>query len=52
MRNGFNIFKKKVQEVKRLEHIAQKVNWFEDVRGRKTTDLCFDAWKEYIKTYK
>jgi hypothetical protein len=29
-----------------------KVNWFGAVRGRKLTDICFDAWKSYLKQMK
>ena len=52
MRNAFNKYKKKVQEVKRVEYIAQKVNWFDNVRARKSIDICYDAWKEFIKGYR
>lgn len=28
------------------------MNWFGSVRDRKTFDICFDAWKEYVKMQK
>jgi len=49
LRNAFNKYRQQAQEVKRAEYVAHKVNWFEMVRGRKSIDICFDAWKEYIK---
>lgn len=44
-------YKKKVQEQKRLEYIAKKVNWFGDVRDNKLLENCLDAWKAHIKRY-
>lgn len=45
MRNGFNKFKKKVKEVKRLQYIKDKVAWFDSVRSNKSLDVVLDAWK-------
>jgi hypothetical protein len=44
-------YKKKVQEMKRLDYIRSKVDWFGDVRDKKTLENCMDCWKAYIKRY-
>ena len=44
-------YKKKVQEMKRLDYIRSKVNWFGDVRDKKVLEICIDCWKAYIKRY-
>jgi hypothetical protein len=33
LRNAFNKYKNKVVEIKRLEYIRNKVDWFGDIRG-------------------
>ncbi len=52
LRNAFNKYKNQVKEAKRLEYIANKVDWFGSVRDQKTIDICWDTWKAYIKTQK
>lgn len=38
--------------MKRLDYVRSKVNWFGDVRDKKTLENCMDCWKSYIKRYK
>lgn len=51
LRNGFMRYKKKVQEMKRLDYIKNKVDWFGSVRDRKTLEECIDAWKAHIQRW-
>jgi len=44
-------YKKKVQEMKRLDYIKSKVDWFGDVRDNKVLENCMDCWKAYIRRY-
>ena len=52
LRNAFNSYKKKVQEIRRFEHIASKVHWFGGVRSHMVQEDCFHAWREFIKRQK
>lgn len=51
LRNAFNKYRKQVQQEKRLAYIKNKVDWFGNVRDRKTLENCIDAWKAYISRY-
>jgi hypothetical protein len=45
LRSAFARYKKKVQEMKRLDYIKTKVDWFGSVRDHKVLENCLDAWK-------
>lgn len=51
LRNAFNKYKKKAAEVKRLEYISSKKEWFEQIRNKKTLTNSIDAWKSYVARY-
>lgn len=51
LRNAFAKYRQKVKEMKRLDYIRDKVNWFADVRDNKLLENCIDAWKSYIQRY-
>ncbi len=51
VKSAFLRYKKKVQEMKRLDYVKNKVNWFGDVRDKKVLEDCMDCWKTYIKRY-
>jgi len=36
LRNGFNKYREKVKELRRLEYIAKKVDWFDGIRQSKS----------------
>ncbi len=38
LRNAFARYKKNVQELKRLDYIRNKVNWFGDTRNRRSLE--------------
>jgi citrate lyase beta subunit len=48
LRNAFNKYRAKVQELKRIDYIRNKVDWFGDVRDKKLLENCIDAWKNFI----
>lgn len=52
LKNGFSKYKKKVQEVKRLEYVRGKVDWFGDVRDKKTLSNSFQSWRDNIRRFK
>ena len=49
LRNGFIRYKKKVQEIRRLEYVRNKINWFGDVRDKKSLEQILQAWKNQVK---
>ncbi|CDW85127.1 UNKNOWN [Stylonychia lemnae] len=49
LRNGFNRYKEKVKELRRLEYIAKKVDWFEGIRSNKSLQECMNDWKVFVK---
>ena len=51
LRNAFTQYRKQVQQEKRLAYVKSKVDWFGNVRDRKTLENCVDAWKAYIARY-
>ncbi len=48
IKNAFNKYKLKVKEMKRLDYVRSKVNWFGDVRDKQVLENCMDCWKAYI----
>lgn len=52
LRNNFNKYLRKVREVKRLEHIQNRVAWFNQTRSAATANDCYQSWKLYIKRSK
>ena len=52
LRNAFARYKQRVQELKRVDYIRNKVDWFGDTRNRRGLEDVLIQWKAFVKTQK
>lgn len=52
LRNAFELYCRKIKEVKREELIHAKCEWLIQKRNKKTLDYTYDAWNGAIKRFK
>lgn len=52
LRNNFNKYLAKTKELRRVENVRKRCDWFVQTRSKQSQHDCYQSWRLYIKRQK
>jgi len=52
LRNNFNKYLAKTKELRRVENVRKRCDWFVQTRSKQSLHDCYQSWRLYIKRQK